>query len=55
MKFEVAPNPFDNILNIRFNLKSDSKIVLRIADVTGKLVLSLDEISCTMGENSIKS
>ncbi len=54
MKFEVAPNPFDNILNIRFNLESDSKIALRITDVTGKLVLSLDEKSYARGENDIK-
>lgn len=53
-KFEVTPNPFDNILNIRFKLESDSKIALKILDVTGKLVISLDEKSYNSGENNIK-
>ncbi len=54
MQLEVAPNPFDKIINIKFYLESESKVALKILDVTGKLVISLDEKSYNSGDNNIK-
>lgn len=47
------PNPFSNSTTIQFRLKENSKVLLKIVDVTGKSVSTLIDGARTVGDYSI--
>jgi hypothetical protein len=49
----ASPNPFNSMVVIRFDLRDASPIDLRIYDITGREVATLDTRHLTLGENEI--
>jgi hypothetical protein len=51
--FEIYPNPASQQLNVKYNLKENTGLALKIYDITGKLVLSNNLNQVSSGENII--
>lgn len=53
LSLNIAPNPFNPMTEIRFNLPADGAVELRIYDAGGKLVTTLTNEVMTAGEHMV--
>jgi hypothetical protein len=53
MELSVWPNPVRSDLNIGFTLSEDDRVVIRLVDVTGRMVRALHESQLTAGDHTL--
>jgi hypothetical protein len=50
-KVNVFPNPATNLLNVKYNLPAEDKILISVFDLQGKLLLEVNKSNRTKGEH----
>lgn len=50
----IYPNPISDKLNVRLTLQKPGKVLMKISDVSGRIVLLLEKEFLTTGENNIE-